>query len=404
MANIHALREVHYSSESTFGDSSTTTYATRIPVIEPPVLTISQERADDASLQSRSNESRPGYLGIRSASLEFKCYLGGHGTSPTAALTENWIADLLGDGLGGISTAAVGTVLNGTPSVTSLPTAAGTFVAGGMGRIGTIGDGGGSGQAFVSSSAGTTGTCLLALPAAPAAGAQYYAMTTVYPSETLGSSKRFMVMHSTTGAQYHVYGCQLETVTFGLEWGALPTVTFRYVGAYWHRNPITFPSSATLEDCKTAPTGGGGSFAWQTTGTTTRATLSPSSVQLTLDMGLAQKMGPAANQAAYQVINGYERTKIVPTLQITVPWEDTFESLFDTDGSSTTHKQFLWTLNSTPGAAVAIYLPRAYPVGMRPSGVVDSNGLNYVTATFRGRESATTTNELTRSAFRIGLG
>jgi len=398
-----SLREVHYSSESTFGDSSTTTYATRFPVLDA-VPTLEQERVSDGSLQSRQNESRPGYLGVRTGELELQTYICGHNTAPTGALTESWLADLLSDALGGINTAQVGTVLNGTPSALSFPTAAGTFTVGALGRIGAKGDGGADGQAFMFTSGGTTGVPSIAAPSAPAAGAQFYPMLTVYPTETGHTSKRFQVMHSSTGAQYHMYGCQMASLALDLPIGGLPKATMKYQAAYWKRSAISFPSSATLENCNVKPITGG-SVAWADVGSTTRAILSPSSIEVSFDMGLAPLMGPAANQQTYQTINGWVRTKCVPTVKITCPWETTFETLFDTDGSSTTHKQMMITLSAgNDGSALALYFPRLYPVGMRPSAVTDVNGVNYVVATFQGREGTTTTNDMTRSAFRIGLG
>jgi len=398
------LRQILVSSESTFADSTSTSFATHIPVLEA-TATLNQERGDDGSAQSRKNQTRPGYMGIRSGSLELKVYLCGHNTAPTGALTATWLYTLLSDGLGGGDATGVGAVCSGgTSTTTALTFSGGTATQGSLMRVGVKGDTRADGQAYAVNGGGSgSATGFVALPAAPSNGDQVYPMLVVYPNDTGPTgSKRFCVMHAPTGAQFQLYGCVMESVSFDFPIGGLPTATLRYQAAYWTRQAISFPSSTTLENCNVAPIAAG-SLNMNAFGTTTRSAISPTRISLTLDMGLAPK--PVLSTAAqYQAIGGYERTKCIPDLEVTLPWENTFESFWDTDGSATTTRHFLATLSTVPGSAIAFYMPRAYPIGQRPSYVMDEQGVAQVTFKYRGQESTNTNSELVRSPIRIGLG
>lgn len=400
------LQELLWNDESSFAENASApgsnTYANRMAVTSMS-LSVDQAREGDASIQSRQNESRPGYLMPRTASLEFTTYLYGHNTSPTGNLVATQLYTLLKDGLGGGSALADGgaasaATANGA-TITSLDT---TWLRGAIYRVGSSGDGKGGGQAtVVASVAANVATMLTELAGTPVATDVVYGGLVVYPQETAGTTKRFLVGWTASGAQYHVMGCQLESITINLPIGGIPTITLRYRGAYWDRSTVTVPTANTLETCNAAPIAGGSIFL-NTVGTATRAVISPASMSLSINMGLADKMGPSAGQATYQVINGYERTKCQASFSYTVPWvADPIG--YDTDGGDTVHKHVLATLNPSPGRSVAFYLPRAYPISPKPV-VSESGGLLYQTVTLQGREGTDTTTELTKSNFRIYLG
>jgi hypothetical protein len=212
---------------------------------------------------------------------------------------------------------------------------------------------------------------------------------------------------STVGAaQYHLMGGQLARLSLNLRPDMLPTITLGYEFAYWDQAAFTVPSGTAQSNWNTAPLGGGSVF-FQTSGTTTRSVIiNGASISLSVDLGLVPMTGLSSSNANYQNITGWIRTKAVPTVSFTQQWSTTYQTLFDTDGSNTTAKQMLVTHSVSNGSSSSgWYCPNLYPVGDRPSVVVDSNGLAAVTATFRGREEQTlTTNELTKSAFRILMG
>ena len=404
MAN-YALREVQYATEGSFAENASApasnTWTKRIPVTAAN-LTLGQDRMSDGSIQARQNESRPGHLGVRTATLELTSYLPGHLTATTGALTETWLQDLLSDGLGGGNVAQVGGTVNTPTSAIQFSVTSATCVAGAIIRVGAKGDARGDGQAGVVNNA-TTVTLLTALPASPNAADVVYACQMAYPTEDPTTTKRFLIGWPATGAQYHLMGCQLDGLSLAVQPGTLPTITLRYQCAYWARYAVTIPSAVTLEACETQPVAGGSVFL-QTAGTTTRAVVSPSSIDLAIDLGLAPKVGPAVGQAAYQSINGWERTRCVPSLTMMLPWSTTYETLYDTDGGDTTQQQILATLSVGNGSrSSGFYLPRAYVVSPKPI-VADNGGLLYQSIKWQGREGLVTTNDLTQSAIRFFMG
>lgn len=404
------LIEIQYATESAFAenasDPGSNTWSTLVSAIEC-TPNLAQARVDDMAVQSRQNVTRPGYQGPRECSMDVTFNWCGHGTAPTGSLTETFLQDLLSDGLGGGETAGDGLTLTGTPTATSLTVASGggDFVAGTILRVGAKGDGRAEGQAAVVSSAtATTITLLTALPAAPQANDLIYPTMVSYPTENPTTTKRFLYGLNTTDAQYHLMGMQLAglSVEMPLTSPAEPKISLSYMGAYWARDAVTIPSALTMKGSDWAPCAGGSVF-FQTVGTSTWNEIQPSSISLSLDMGLIPQHGPGSSNAQYQTIIGWQRTKCIPTLTLRLPWSTTYDALFTTDGSGQTKKQILVTLNAEAGRAIGFYLPSAYPVGNKPT-FVDENGLLYQDWVFRGTEGPTTTNDLTRSAIRFFMG
>lgn len=401
---VFALREVCYATEGSFAENATApgsnTWSTRFPVLSIDSGPPAHDRQSDSSIQNRQNETRPGFLGARSATFDFTCYWGGHNGTTGGALTETWLQDLLSDGLGGGNVAQVGAAVSSGTSATQFASA-GTAVSGAVVRVGAKADGRADGQAGVVNNA-TTITLHTALPGTPNGSDTMYATQMAFSQETVSTSKRFLCAFTDTGAQYHYMGCQLARLKFNLPIGGLPTVGLGYDVAYWDRTAVTTPSALALEDNRAAPIAGGSVFI-QTVGTTTRAIESPAEITLELDIGITAQHGPAAGQANYQSINALTRTRCVPKVSLLVPWSTTYDSLYNTDGAATTHKHILVCCNATDGRSVGFYLPRAYVVGPRPT-YEDYNGLTYQRLTFQGREGTDTATELTRSAVRFFMG
>jgi len=409
-ADVYRLQELIYNDEGSFLENAnamgSNTYASsnRIPFLGEAVASLVQERIDDGTTQERKNASRAGYPGLRSGTLEFSCYIpgvdGGAGV-PTAT----WFHTLLGDGLGGkLSADDGGTITSATDGDTFVTTAVTAITPGSIIFVGVKADGRADGQpgAVSTWSAGST-QLLTALPGTPASPDVVRTGLHQYPTETNpATTKRFLWMCKTSGAVFQMLGCQLEQVTFEIPIadGGPIKATLRYQCAVWDQvaasSPASLPSGFTMPACDTAVIAGGSLFK-NTVGTATRAIVQCSSLTLSLAMGLIAERGPTASQHPYTNVCGWVSNGCVPTLTYTQPFLSTEKADFDADGSSTTHKHFLFNANATGGRRFAFYIRKAYPVGNRPT-VTNMNGLVHQTVSYRGTDSDVTTSELTRSA------
>lgn len=401
--------EVQVNDEASFGEYASApascTYDTRLPVRDCKV-TLEEGRFADTSYQSRQNHSQAGFRGTRRAEIELTMAFGGHSAATSGALTATKLYNLLGDGLGGKSAAATGTTVATAGTASSWTGAASTGWAAGMiGRMGVNTDARGKGQCFALGAlpGSHVFTSLTALDAAPTAVLPdvIHAMLQAYPIETLGTSKRFCVGHAETGNQYHLMGCSLAGLTVNIANGGDPTITLRFVAAYWDRYALTIPSALSMSANDSAPVAGGSLF-FQTVGTTTRATISAWDVTLALDLGLVENHTPGGG-GTYQTVTSHSRTKCIPTITITAPWATAYEDLWNSDGSSGVYKHILWQSSTVDGRVVGFYLPSAYVSGPRPT-VSESNEQTAHVVTLTGREGPLTTNDLTRSAVRFFMG
>lgn len=409
MASAFATQEVHFSDEGAFCENAdspgTNTYSKRIPVLSVDSGPPDQDRQADGSLQSRQNESRPGFLGPKGGGeFGFTTHLPGYGaTTASGALAETWFQQLLSDGLGGSNVAEVGAACTAGSDATYFTYATGgTAVAHGAIRVGAKGDGRADGQFVVPGSidAFRNVTLLTAMAGTPTNADTMFAAQVAYPIETVGVSKRFWHGRTDSGAQYHFLGCHLNSLKMNFPIGGLPTVNWGYRYAYWARSAIAMPTASSMEVCEVAPIAGGSVYL-QTVGTATRSVISPSEINLSLDIGLAEQVGPAAGMGTYQYIHNFSRLRCIPTVSFLVPWSTTYDgSLYTADGTDTTHKHILVSLSCGNSTACGFYLPRCYPVGPVPA-IENYNGMSYQRLTYRGREGAVTTSDLTRSAIRF---
>lgn len=406
MAELFKSRELLFNTEASFGVNSSAvasnTYDSRVPFTDCTV-SLEQPRESDMTVQSRKNETRPGYLGLRTARLEFSFQVPGIMSDPGAgAPTANWFYTLLSSGLGGaLATDDGGTITSSTDGDTFVTTGVTAITAGSIIRVGIKADGRADGQpgAVATWAAGST-QLLTALPGTPTSATPDAVRTCLhaYPTETNPTvTLRFLATHRTTGAQYHIMGCQLENLSLEMDIATGRPVrgTMTYLGAYWDSSTVTVPSSITNPACDASPIAGG-SFFINTFGTATRAIEQPSTINLSLRMGLRPYLGPSTTQPNYTNIYGWESEGCIPVLTYTIPWSSTKATEFDVDGSSTTHKHILWASNAQAGRCFGFYIRNAYPTGSKPV-VTESNGLVYMTVQYTGRESSTVTSELTRT-------
>jgi len=416
---IFKTQEILLNTESSFcaGESNPAgnSYGTRIPVLSVRP-SLRQDRQTDGSIQSRANESRPGYLMPTDGELEFTTLWPGYMSDVgTGTITATWHHLLMAGWLGGSHVADDGGTISSATDADSMVTTGVTgLTAGGVVLIGDDADGRADGQpAVVSTWSGGTLELLTALPGTPSAADKVRPCQVSYWDETAAvETRRFCVGFTASGEQYHMLGAACDSVTFDLnvQRQTVPTTTFRYRHAYWEQDAITIPSGTAMSDCLAAPIGGGACYL-QAFGTSTRQLLAPSSVRLTVDFVLAERPGQPSGANNYRRgLTGYERVQAIPTIELTIPEADytsIFSTGFGTDGSGSTHYHVLWNNTSTstavPGRVVGFYMPRAYLIGTRPT-FADANGLLHKTFMLRGRESSTTTSQLTRSAIRFFAG
>ena len=407
MAEAFKLRQLLVADETTFAstaESGTPTWSVNLP-IQSASLELRQDRIPDGSLLPRLADTLLGHPGARSATLKFTTYAVGHLTTAAGALSETWQQQLIGDGLGGNVVTEDGGTVSAAASISTVSTATVTWVAGGVYRFGSKGDGQGDGQAYVVSAAtANLATLINGFSTVPDAEDVIYACQVAHHTEgaTL-TTKRFMMLHATTGAQYAIFGAQLAGLKFNYPFGELPTVEFTYEAAYWRQIATSFPDSTALGSPDCAPVAGG-TFVIQDVGTKTRSWTNASEVTINYDLGLSPIMGPGgANMGTYQNIVGWQRTKCEATVEVTIPWVDTYQTWWDLANQSMTYKYLLFTANPTDGRAIGFFCPRVLPTGNRPT-IEESNDQNYQRIAFRCRENSDTTSDLTRSAVRFFAG
>lgn len=405
MASTFKLQQLLYADESSFAEnaeSGTPTWSKNIP-FKDATLTLNQDRIPDGSHQPRLHERYPGHPGVRTATLQFKSYFRGHGGTAAGALTTTWLQELIADGLGGGNTSQVGSTLSAGSTAASLISSGATFVAGGIVRVGIKGDGRGDGAAvLISSVSGATATLATDLPGTPNAGDAVYATQVSYVDEgAAAATKRFMVLHNDTNAQWVIFGAELDQIVAAFPIGGMPEVTLTYQAAYWRRVARTFPDSTTLENEDAAPVAGG-RFYINDTGTTTHAVITPSEINLTLNTALQPVVGPGG-AGTYQHITGWRRTMWNADLEVKIPWDTTYETWWDTANGSLTYKTIVFGANHTDGRAVGFAMPRVFPAGNRPN-IVESNEQSYQSVVFHTREGPSNSNDLTRSAIRFFMG
>lgn len=415
---VYRLRELQYASEVAFASNatnpSTNTWDQRIPA-ENIVLTLPDERIQDVASQNRQNAVGLSHRGAQTgqATLEFTTNLIGHMSDPTSgALTERWMTTLLGYAVAGKRVAGSGSLISGTSSTanTLILSDVSGWVAGDAIAIGSKGDGRGDGQVLIASgvTGGASGSIdlLTAAPAAPTTNGDNAArLQLIYPDETgTFTTTRWMAMHSGTGNQFHMMGCQLSGIRFSwpLDGQGLAKATWTYRCAILDQVATTFPSSTSLQDnFGHAP--GGGSFYLQAFATKTRATKTPAFIDLEIDLGLESTLGPGGNHQS-QVVTAWQRTAMNARLTFTIPWETAQQTKWTTANSSYTFDHALFNSSPVGGYRTGFYCPRIFLVGQRPIVPENVNEQTYVRIPFQCTESTDTTSALTRSAWRLFMG
>jgi hypothetical protein len=407
---VFARQEVHIGAETLYCED-VDTFDHNIPALSIDFERVSG-RATDGSVQSRTWDTRPGYLMPRSGgAVRVRVYAGG---VESTSSTQDWLDKILAACFGGISTAGVVGVAGATATTISMPNATGTHPVGHIVRVGESRDGRAEGQGSVIGASASD--LLFALPGAPAAGDVLRPCHMLYPTQELGATYRIALRFTDTPESIYVArGCAVENPQLVHPWGDAPYWEFVLRYGYWE--VIDTIAELDQEDCDVHVCAGG-SVLLSFVGTTSINTVyrDASSISITFNMGLAAIpiLGPG-RMGSLQTIGGWKRLKgggagsPAAIMRIVAP-EGTGSSPTDnygSDGSDSEYWHALVNLNAGADGAshkrrfMAWYAPRMYFGGEIPS-FTDMNGLKYQETTWFLREGPDLTTPLTRSFWRAG--
>lgn len=397
-----------FNVESAWCEASTT-YGSRLAVLgEIDFSGLNQGKDDPERTVQYMNDGTMPIRMTKGGTFQTDFWLAGHGSStasgtPTAEEHET----ILGYALG--NTTAGGAATTASAGTTTITTAAASgLTAGQIFHGGVKGDGRMDGQAgVVSTHSSNTLTSLVTMPAA-ASGTDTIASTVmVYFTETPSSASVSSVRWRglTADQQHAMRGCWTQSLGIsGFSPAEKPRASITWGISDWDPVSVTFPSTTGVDAFNPAPTAGGSLF-FQARGTATRQTYACRSFEVSIDLGIQPVMGPGGNSAVQAVI-GAVRGPAVITATFVVDSESataspTWGGRWDSDS------QFYHLLFNANGAAsgqrVAVYMPNCCITDRKPVQFAQS-GINRERITVRAYMGTDTTSELTRSAFRIGLG
>lgn len=406
MANPGALGAVTYESEATFGVDTTTFTTLRLPITAPVDCSgLVHNKVDSQRVVQYRNDGTSWILATMGGSFKTKMYLPGHGSTTAGSPTLTGVETLLGYVFGNVALSATASTTATAGTAASWTTAAsGTFSPGSLAFFGSLADARGNGQAgAVSTHSGTALALLTATPGAPNNGDVVYPCANIYPSEsptsTTVTSLRFLLQ--TANLMYECHGCFPTALSItGLNAGELPTIEITWAVAWWRYSTSTFPSTVATEAHNPAAVAAGSLF-MNDVGTATRATRTFRNFTIDYTLGMETLRGPGGvNQ--YQDIVGCRRTPD----RIKVTWTEdadaaTTSPVLPGYGTGTTKKHMLYTSSTSAGSRIAIYLPQVCITNVAVQ-KIDGN-LNRLTSEGVAYTGATTTNDLTLSAFRMAF-
>lgn len=407
MSNPSALGSVTYETEASWGIDTTTFATLRLPIISPvDASSLVHNKVDSGRVVQYRNDGTAWILATQAGSFKTKMYLPGHGSTTSGAMTITALETLLGIVFGNAAvSASAGSTFTGGTATAPTTTSSGTFAAGSIGFAGSLGDARGGGQAFaVSTHATTTLNLLTALGGSPTNGDVLYSATTIYPSESPTSagvtSCRFLLQ--TANLMYECHGCWPMSLSIsGLNPGELPTIEITWGVSWWRYSTSTFPNTTSTDTSNPSAVAAGSLFVADV-GTATRTTRTYRNFQIDYTLGMEVLKGPGGvNQ--YQDIVGCRRTPD----SIKVSWTEDADAATTSPvlagyGTGTAAKHVLYTSATAAGARIAIYLPKVN-VSNVATQKMDGN-INRLTLEGMANTGSTTTNDLTLSAFRLGMG
>lgn len=404
------LQALLYKTEASWAEASTDmSSAIRIQTRDVIGLDgFDQSMVDPMRTTQLKNDHTAQIPGPQSASFTFSVYLCGHQSTTAGATAVTELGNLMAWAMGSVAvSAASGTTVNGAGSTASnfVTTASATFAAGSLFRLGAVGDAKGEGQWYVVNTHTLTDLLSkIAAPAAPASTNVVYSAETVSTAETTCTvtAKRFLIQ--TADTQWVAHGCFPTNVSFsGLNPGELPMMAVTVQASWFEPVSQTFPNAtaATVNTTTPSPNAQGSVF-FQTFGTVTRSTLSVRAVSVDVRIGVQPVMGlDTVNQ--YQRIVGASRTPDTVTISLTidaggVSASPTYWADFIANGA----KHLMIGFSTAAGQAVAMYFPRCFYTGKRPT-QIDGDGLNRLQLQLVAGSDETGATDLARSMMRVGL-
>ncbi len=197
-------------------------------------------------------------------------------------------------------------------------------------------------------------------------------------------------------------GCVCTGVTItGLNPGEIPQIALEWSAAAWGPlGTVTFPPTETTNAKAPVPTAAG-SFFINNVGTSTRVTDNPVAITFNVGQGMVPVMGPGGETVGQNVV-GWRRKPEPSTLSVTFESQaQTATPTYWLTANPSVARHALYTLNPVDGAAVSFYWPRLIQTNNPLQEMTDE--INTVTVEFECATGATTTSELTLSAWRMGL-
>lgn len=409
---VFRLQRLYYVQESSFGANSDAYSAggtvnlagyTAVRAVGDTVtLNLAQTEVARTELVDRLASRSASILTTKDGStLEFSCYLSGLGTAAGngVAATQTGLGALL-IAAGFAQTLGTGDAAEAGSTSTVINLTAHGFAVGAGVVVGARGDGRGDGEfRVITATTANSITLNMALKAAPNTGDVVYAMATYVPQDTTALNSYEFVLNGldTSGDIWALLGCKCETITFAnLNPGEVPTATFRWRVATWVRmgSVTNAPAVSGFQD----PVGiAHGGLYVQNVGTSTRAVVHESA--FTFDPGMAAQPVPSSAGPAQSAVINWVRTAIVPTGSFSTP----FAASYLTDHDARTGQFIMRQNHHVAGRVTALECQRAYWEGGPPLRE-NINDQTYTTVRWRGDEGTTTTNNLTRAAFRVHLG
>lgn len=395
------LQTLAFEAESSWAED-VDTMTTAVQLCAPVSLSgITQEMLEPERVTARRLDSSKGTPGpFDNVTLQFECYLTGHGSATTGATTINALYTLLGRVLGGSAVAAPSgdTFSGGTSNIPTTTTAAGSnqIGYGALIRGGAFGDGRGGGQFYkVSSHVGNNLVLLNNMASAPNNGDVLYSASIAYAASSACAitGTRFRVQ--TADLQFVLHGGFPTGLTFsGLGPGQVPKVGFTWKFSWPEPTSTTFPTTPTASEFSPSPNTADGSCFFHTNGTPTRALISLRDFSVEYNLAVMPvEGGIGAN--AYQTITGATRGRDTCFVNIVVDGEgvDTTPTYWD-EWLANTAKHMVWTGNSKATQAVGMSFPQLVYAGARPS-QSNTGGRNTIPARFRAIASTDTASDLT---------
>jgi hypothetical protein len=396
---------VEFATEAAWGETSST-FGSRLQILgQVDTSGLTRQLIDsERTVQYLQGGTIP-IQGVFGGEFTMDFWLAGHGTAATGAVTAQAHELMLGYALGVCEDVGDGmTITGGTAAIPTVSAASG-INAGALLSIGAIQDGDGNGQVVpVGTHAGSALNLLFAIDAAPANAQVVYSGTNIYPASAASGATvqpmRFRLL--TANQQYACHGCYPISVRItGLGNGEMPRASITWGVSWWEPVSATFPSAVAVSTFNPAPTSGG-SFVAETVATTTRTKYTIRAFELSIDLGVIPTPGPGGVDAAQTIVGALRG-----------PQNVTFSFTVDSDAATATptwaakigtlmHVMYSWC-GAAAGRRGGIYFPSACVTGATPVQFNDG-GVNRERVTMSAYTGATTSSELTLSAYRIYQG